>query len=331
MKMEKMPSGESARELSGRRLPFFNHATEDEFKALFSNLRDNATLSSSFIVLITLSVMLAMLGLFANSSPVIIGAMILAPLMAPIVSLSMGLARADEKLMIRSLKTLGIGVSVAIFGAMVCTWFIPLETLTAEMKSRLTPTLLDLGVAVISGAAGAYAHARSELSKSLAGVSIAVALVPPLSVVGIGLGWLDFNMASGAMLLFLTNLIGIALASSVTFLFLGFSPFRLAKKGLGWNTILLMIISIPLMISFARLVDKENILHRVPQGEKVYSGVSLRLNPLNIKRTSNGPVLEYEIVAPTPADLDIIEELKKHVLETLEKDTLIEVNWVIRH
>ena len=77
----------------------------------------------------------------------------------------------------------------------------PIDNLTAEMQSRISPTLLDLAVAVVSGIAGAYAHAKEEIAKSLAGVAIAVALVPPLSVAGIGVGWGDWDMASGAFLL----------------------------------------------------------------------------------------------------------------------------------
>jgi uncharacterized membrane protein len=140
------------------------------------------------------------------------------------------------------------------------TWMMPLSYLTSEIQARLSPTLLDLGAAVISGIAGAYAHAKSEVSKSLAGVSIAVALVPPLSVVGIGLGWGDLSIAAGAMLLFLTNLIGITLAASMTFMMLGYSPFRLAKKGMAWTCGLLAIVSIPLLISFVRLVNRDQTI-----------------------------------------------------------------------
>ena len=141
----------------------------------------------------------------------------MAPLMAPIVSLAMGLARSEATLIRGSLKTLAVGVAGGLGCAVLLAWAMPFDIATAEMKSRMSPTLLDLLIAVISGMAGAYAHAKEEIAKSLAGVAIAVALVPPLSVAGIGVGWGNWEMASGAFLLLTTNLIGIALAGSATF------------------------------------------------------------------------------------------------------------------
>ncbi len=179
-----------------------------------------------------MSTLLALTGLYANSAPVIIGAMILSPLMSPIISLAMGLARTELHLIRNSLRTLAFGVGAGLFCAICFAWLMPNESLTAEMQSRISPTLLDLAIAVVSGVAGAYAHAKEEIAKSLAGVAIAVALIPPLNVVGIGVGWAEWEMARGAGLLFISNIVGISLAATVTFLALWFAPFKRTQKGL---------------------------------------------------------------------------------------------------
>ena len=188
IKLNTLPKAELSSILIGGKLPLFKKATDEEFKDLFVSLKDSAKFSYTYLTLMILSTLLATTGLFANSAPVIIGAMILAPLMAPIISLSMGVIRADRFLLVQSARTLVIGIFMALLFSGIYTLFIPLEQITSEMQGRLNPNLLDLMVAVFSGIAGAYANSKEEVAKSLAGVAIAVALVPPLSVTGIGLG-----------------------------------------------------------------------------------------------------------------------------------------------
>jgi uncharacterized hydrophobic protein (TIGR00271 family) len=266
LRLNHVPVDDAARAMAGKHLPLFNHASESEYRDLFVALRENATPSSSYQVLIVLSVMLALAGLYANSAPVIIGAMILAPLMAPIVSLAMGLARSEATLIRGAVKTLVVGIAWGLGCAVLLAWLMPFDVATAEMRSRMSPTLLDLFIAVISGIAGAYAFAKEEIAKSLAGVAIAVALVPPLSVAGIGLGWGDWHMARGALLLLTTNLVGISLAASATFLVLGFAPFTRARKGLMVSLAIVAVISIPLYIAYDHLVERSRMQERVPAG-----------------------------------------------------------------
>lgn len=250
----------ASRKLRNRPLPFLPHAEEADFRELFLTLRSYAELSAPFVLLMILSTLLASTGLFLNSASVIIGAMILAPLMSPIISLSMGIVRSDRSLIQPSLKTLAAGLSIGLACAAVFALLTPLRILTPEMAGRLNPSLLDLIVALISGVAGAYAHAKEEIAKSLAGVAIAVALVPPLAVVGIGVGWMDTATMLGASLLLITNLIGIMIASSVTFILLGFAPISRARKALRLSLALMLLVTIPLGVRFDRMVD-QNAIH----------------------------------------------------------------------
>jgi len=258
-----LPTGEARHELVAYPLPWIHHAGTDEFKDLFLVLKENAKTSEAYLTLMVLATLLALIGLFANSAPVIIGAMILAPLMSPIISFSMGALRQDEQLILESGRSLILGVGLALVCATAMTWLIPLGSVNEQIAARLSPTLLDLGVAIISGIAGAYAHSRAEVAKSLAGVAIAVALVPPLAVAGIGIGWFDWSVFWGAFLLFLTNLAGIVLAAALTFVVLGFSPFKLARRGLIISLLVVILVSIPLAGSFMRMVNEHGITSRL--------------------------------------------------------------------
>lgn len=254
-----LPSLATSRMLREKSLPLFPHAAEADFRELFLNLRDSAKISTAFIILMILSTLLASTGLFLNSASVIIGAMILAPLMSPIISLAMGIVRSDRNLIQTSLKTLMTGLVVALLCAALFSLLMPLRTVTPEMDGRLHPSLLDLIVALLSGVAGAYANAKEEIAKSLAGVAIAVALVPPLAVTGIGIGWMDLQMVMGSALLFLTNLVGIMLAASITFLILGFAPVSRARKALAFSVGLMILIAIPLGLAFQGMVQRNSI------------------------------------------------------------------------
>jgi uncharacterized hydrophobic protein (TIGR00271 family) len=285
-KVQNLPMKSSAQEMAGKKLPFIKHASTDEFQQLFTVLRQNAVVSSSYLVLMVLSTTLAAFGIFADSTPVVIGAMILAPLMAPIISLSMATLRQDRKLAINASKTILAGLFAGFICAVVLTWITPITTANNEILTRIRPNLLDLGIAVLSGVAGAYAHAREEIAKTLAGVAIAVALVPPLAVSAIGLAWIDMDIFLGAMLLLLTNLAGMVLAGAVTFLVMGYSPFKLARKGVLLSLLFVGILSLPLGFSFNQMVKEHSLVARIERMEfenfDVREARVIRLSPLTV-------------------------------------------------
>ncbi|MDJ0862801.1 MAG: DUF389 domain-containing protein [Gammaproteobacteria bacterium] len=329
IKMSHLPIGETAQALVEKPLPLISRAGEEEHRDLFVALRADAALSAPYLVLMVLSVLLALTGLYANSAPVIIGAMILAPLMSPIISLAMGLARTEPALIRTSLRTLATGVGLGLSCAIAGAWLVPLENPTAEMQARLHPTLLDLSVAVISGMAGAYASAKVAVAKSLAGVAIAVALVPPLSVAGIGIGWADWAMARGAALLFITNLVGIALAASVTFLVLGFAPLKLARKGLAVMLVMMAAIVGPLYISFDDLVERGEIVQEIPTGHIELANTPVRLRLVDV-RTGDPPLARVILASSQPLDASHVDALKELVSERLGREILVEAELNLR-
>ncbi|MGX9418222.1 TIGR00341 family protein [Vibrio sp. WJH972] len=320
-------SKQAIQALVGKPLPWISHAADDDFKELYLQIRENAKVSASFLVMMVLSTLLASFGLYADSAPVIIGAMILAPLMAPIISLAMAFVRQDQKLLATSAKTLTIGWAVAIGFAMILSWILPMRIETHEISVRLSPTLLDLGVAIISGIAGAYAHAKSEAAKSLAGVAIAVALVPPLAVTGIGLGWASWHVATGGLLLFIANLTGIVFSAALTFLILGFAPFERARKGLILALFSVAIVSIPLGFSFVHLAQEAKVIRIV----ETMSLSQMSIRQVDVSSLDNPMKLSFELVSQRPLDQVDIRGLKDKIEKRLDKEVTLEIKSVLQY
>ncbi len=217
-------------------------------------MRRDARAGTDFYILILLSASIAFFGLLLNSSAVIIGAMLVAPLMSPMMAMAHALILGNYKMLQEAANSTLRGILGAIAVATLLTIFLPPQPVTDEILARTQPNYLDLLVALVSGAAGAYAVSRKSLSAALPGVSIAAALVPPLCVVGYGLGTGRIDIASGALLLFLTNLASIVLASAVVFLLMGYHPRRdqqygVVRRNLARVVIALLIISIPLLLT----------------------------------------------------------------------------------
>jgi len=236
--------------------------TDNDRVEVYKAIRRAARPDADYFVMIGLAAGIAALGLLLNSPAVIIGAMLVAPLMAAIVGLGMGVVMGDLPLLRLAASATLRGMVLAV-GVGIVAGFLALDsTPTAEILGRTRPTLLDLGVALVSGAAGAYALCREDVSASLPGVAIAAALVPPLATVGIGLAWGNISVSGGALLLFLTNLIAISAASTVIFLMFGFRPgeeterINILRRGGTAAIALLLIVVVTLGVLTFRLVSQ---------------------------------------------------------------------------
>lgn len=330
IKLNSLPKAELSSILIGGKLPLFKKASDDDFKDLLTSLKDSANFSYTYLTLMILSTLLATTGLFANSSPVVIGAMILAPLMAPIISLSMGVVRADVYLLIQSAKTLIVGIFMALLFSSIYTLFIPLEQITAEMQGRLNPNLLDLMVAIFSGMAGAYATSKEEVAKSLAGVAIAVALVPPLSVTGIGIGLGNFEVIYGSFLLFITNLVGITLSAALTFMILGFAPVKRAKKGIFYTSILMVLITIPLFLSFMQVVEKNDYFNKLNSIKSiVLNDEKIELHIITIENKKNIISINMDVTSNKHLSLDNYNLIKEKLEKTVDKKIVLKIIPII--
>jgi uncharacterized hydrophobic protein (TIGR00271 family) len=174
-----------------------------------------------YMVLSVISAVLASLGLLLNSAAVIIGAMLVAPLMQPLIALSVGLSSGRLVMARRGMFSLTVGVLVALLMSVLIGSLNPIGEPTREMLVRGTPSLLDAFVALASGVVGAYATARKDIPAALAGVAIAAALMPPLCTVGLAFALGLMNLAIGSALLFLTNILFIILSATIVFFYVG--------------------------------------------------------------------------------------------------------------
>lgn len=174
---------------------------------------------------------IATLGVALDSTAVVIGAMLVAPLMTPIIALGMGLAIGSPLLVLRSVMRVVASVVIVPLGAAAITLALPGHEMTSEISSRTSPTALDLAIACCCAVAGLYAATRpnSDRSSTAAGTAIGIALVPPLCVVGYGLGTTSAAIAGGAALLFVANFSAIVLLSVVGFATLGYAGVPVAE------------------------------------------------------------------------------------------------------
>lgn len=214
-----------------------------------------------FTVMLTLSVVVAVMGLSANSAAVVIGAMLLAPLMTPVLATAASLSMSLWTKALVSLIRVVVATAWCIGLAYVLSLILPDGPLPAEVQARTQPDIRDLVVALAAGAAGSYATVRRDASAALPGVAVAVALVPPLGTVGITLEAGVMDLAVGAMLLYTTNLAAIIFAGVMVFIATGFvPPRRLSNTGLQLlvaavvAAAVVAVIAVPLFRSSAKAV-----------------------------------------------------------------------------
>jgi uncharacterized hydrophobic protein (TIGR00271 family) len=212
---------------------------------VYLEISQSATLrDATYWLQIVFAAGIATLGLVLSSPAVIIGAMLISPLMGPILSLGLSLAAGDFILLVRAIANLTLSCLVAISFAVLLIFTLPFKEATAEILARTTPNTLDLGVALFSGAIGTIATCRpvKGVITSIPGVAIAVALMPPLCVVGFGVGVAfslnvsdGMQIAKGGGLLFLTNLVAISFSSLLVFLALQVDTERVRERVKLWE------------------------------------------------------------------------------------------------
>ena len=210
---------------------------------LSTRIQTSSRWDFDFVALILLSTLIAALGLIQNSVAVVIGAMLVAPLMTPIVATGLGLAQANLRLMHVGVRTVFRGFATAFALGMVVGWLGFPDTIPSEIHNRAHPNINDLVIAFVSGIAAAYALGRPNLLSALPGVAIAAALVPPLAVSGMAIAVGQFTLGLGALLLFLTNIVAITLGTTLTFRAVGIRTVR--KEGVSapmWPRFLLVLL-----------------------------------------------------------------------------------------
>jgi uncharacterized hydrophobic protein (TIGR00271 family) len=208
--------------------------TAADYADLIQGLRQGSKLGTDFVTMLCLATVVASVGLLQDSPAVVIGSMLLAPLMTPMIGCGFALAQANQSLGRRALATIVVGLLLTLSISFIIGLITPGAELTPQVYARGEPTVLDLIVALASAAAAAYALARPNLVGSIAGVAIATALVPPLCSVGLSIAYQDFQNAFGASLLFLTNFLAIVLGAAITFSLIGITAAHADSRQKRW-------------------------------------------------------------------------------------------------
>jgi uncharacterized hydrophobic protein (TIGR00271 family) len=322
-----------ARKLVQWLLQVFPRLNVEEQLELREQMSKSANPGVNYFVLIVLSSIIATLGLLLNSAAVVIGAMLVAPLMSPILGFSLGMVLSDVRLIRLSIEAVFKGVALALLMSIVIGILSPFKELTGELMARTQPNLLDLVVALTSGMAGAYALARKDVSAALPGVAIAAALMPPLSVAGLGLSWGEPQIAGGAFLLFLTNIASISLAGVIVFLVLGVRPQtwqpearRQIQRGLVGFIVLLAVITIPLAVIMADIVQ-DTAMHQSIQDvlETEASAQDAEMVMFEVQEEGDSLVIVATIRSVQALNQETVDEMADTLSAHLDQPVTLEI------
>ncbi len=216
---------------------------------MVERVHEESGFSTHYLFMTLMSAGIAVLGLLLSSPAVVIGAMLISPLMGPIMGIGFAIATFDSYGLRRTASTLGIGVLFAIGFCAVIVLLSPLKSVTVEIAARTRPNLFDFLVALFSGLAGSYAMIRGRHG-TIVGVAIATAIMPPLAVVGYGLATLNTTVLFGSAVLFFTNLMTIAMTAAVLARLYGFAS-NLSPRQTGLQATLIVLSLIALTVPLA--------------------------------------------------------------------------------
>ena len=202
-----------------------------EVEGTIADISESVALRGSTVWMLLCSSILASIGLDLNSSAVIIGAMLISPLMSPILGTGLGVAILDRKLLRNSLSNLALATTLSLFTSFVYFLISPFGELTSELSARTTPTILDAAIAFFGGIAGVVAGSRSKKTSAVPGVAIATALMPPVCTAGYGLAKFSSTIFLGAFYLYFLNAFLISLATYLMALWLRFPKRTVLDSG----------------------------------------------------------------------------------------------------
>jgi uncharacterized hydrophobic protein (TIGR00271 family) len=315
--------------------------SQDEKKEVTAEIAQSSASSFDFFLLVVLSCSIATLGLITNSPAVIIGAMLVAPLMSPIIGIGLASIVGDARLARNSALALLGGAVLAILLSSLMTLvnahlpFVVLQELSAEVLARTHPSPIDLVIALAGGLAAAYALTRPNISAALPGVAIATALMPPLCTVGIGLALTRWDVAGGAILLFITNAITIAFAAALVFFLRGFAPEthitdHRPPRTLVISAIITIILLIPLTyysVQFFQQANENRQINEVVVAK--VSQIKAELVELEARRAANGWDMVITLRTTAPMRYEQVVALQKSIVDGLKQPISLKVNQII--
>ena len=292
--------------------------TAKKEQRLYRELVKDASWNTNYVVLTLSSCIIATFGLISNSTAVIIGAMLIAPLMLPLRGLAFGALEGEVNLFRKSLLAIAGATLIAVCLSCIIGLITGIPEFGSEVQARIRPNLVDLGIAIAAGAISGFAKIRPGISDALAGTAIAVALMPPLCVVGLCLSQGIWLSAVGALVLYLTNLLGITLACMVLFIIAGYTQFN---RALLWTLALSLPLALLLGLSFWELVRNARLEAAIKQKlvkETITIGQQGKLLDTKVNWGTNPPQVYLSVWTAqkiTPKQVRLLQEFISQKME----------------
>lgn len=318
-----------------RKIPF------DQRREIIADISESSSPGFDYFLMVILSTSIATLGLITDSPAVIIGAMLVAPLMSPVIGIGLASMIGRRTLLKSSVSALLRGALLAVGLSTIITVinsylpFVSLHELPQEIITRTHPSPIDLMIALAGGFAAAYSLTEERLSAALPGVAIATALMPPICTVGIGVALLRWDVAGGAILLFITNAVTIAFAAAFVFFLRGFNPYPLEKNrklppSLQLSALLIVILFIPLTyfsIDFVKQAAEYRAFSQI-LNEKVNEINNAELVDFATSQENETIAIEMTIRTNNPLRYEQVIALQESIVNSLNQPISLRVNQI---
>lgn len=281
-----------------------------DIRGTIDSIRNNIGIKGYNVWILAAAAVIASIGLDTNSQAVIIGAMLISPLMSPILGVGLSIGINDRETLINSMENLSVAVVASIGMSTLYFLITPLGTPTEQILARTQPTLLDVGIAFFGGVAGIVSGSRKEKTNAIPGVAIATALMPPLCVTGYGLVYLirtgEWDIFLGAFYLFFLNAVFITLSTYLIVRFLNF-PYKdfiddaAKKKMTTWMTVFVLLLIVPSGFLFYE------VIHDIRFNRDVNEFIQTRIND------NEHQALDYKILDGDPDTLRVVIDGRTYI------------------
>ncbi len=303
-----------------------------EHETVLAEVEDDGKPGGRYVFMVVMASAIATLGLLLSSPAVIIGAMLISPLMGPIMLLGFSLCVLDFDSMKRSLIAIAVGAAGALAIAILIVMFSPLREATPEILARTRPNLFDLLVAIFSGLAGGYSVINRK-GATIVGVAIATALMPPLAVVGFGIATFNPVIAGGAFFLFMTNLLAIALSVTGLAWLHGFATVH-SKRFARWQTVAVLVVfaglSLPLGFALRDIAYETRATNIVREQALIpFEGQRAELSSISVRFPADRPIEIQQTVLVHDRVPDAEEKLTQRFEDLLQRPVIMRLNQVL--
>lgn len=302
---------------------------ESIIKRIIQDSKDD----KGYYFLLGVSVVITTLGLVLNSAAVIIGGMIISPLLYPIIAIGTAIITGNERMLFRVLTLVVKSTLLSVLVAVLVTIVSPSDEPTHEILTRTAPNLIDLLVALTSGAAGAYAVCVRERLVSLMGVAVAAAIVPPLAIVGYGIATVSWSLVGGAFLLYFANLIAVIVATVVVFYLLGFTPGRktesklVAKRDFVISAVLFLLVGTVLSYFLLDTIKQAQRMGAIEEEIRIFLKTYDNTTLISLEEYENvtGSVIRITLRSPSELTQRAVNILDDQIEGRIEEEVDLQI------